>query len=368
VVLVGGATGRIGDPSGKDSERTLMSDAQIEGNIAGQREIFTKLLGPDVRIVNNDDWFKTMSAYTFLREVGKHFSVNQMMARDSVKNRLAREGQGISYTEFSYMLLQAYDFLHLFREHGVTVQTAGADQWGNIVSGTDLVRRLEGPTESGGSKSFGLTAPLLTRSDGGKFGKTEAGAVWLTYQRSSGKPGTSPYGYYQFWLNVADADVRSYLLVFTDLEPTAIDELMSRHDQAPHQREAQRTLAREATTLLHGLAAMQRAEDAARALFSGDVSGLELETLEEVFASAPGSEHAKLDLSGDGIPLVDLIPQTTLAKSKGEARKHLDAGAISLNGRKIENSSARLTPTDLLHGSVALLRRGKKAWHVTRWR
>jgi tyrosyl-tRNA synthetase len=368
VLLVGGATGRIGDPSGKDSERTLMSDKQIEENIAGQREIFTKLLGDDVQIVNNDDWFKAMSAYTFLRDIGKHFSVNQMMARDSVKNRLEREGQGISYTEFSYMLLQAYDFLHLYREQGVTVQTAGADQWGNIVSGTDLVRRLEGQTESGGPKAFGLTAPLLTRSDGGKFGKTEAGAVWLTHQRRSGNPGTSPYAYYQFWFNVADADVKSYLLVFTDLEPSTIAQLIERHEQAPHQREAQRTLAREATALLHGAAAMQRAEDAARVLFSGDVSGLDLDTLNEVFASAPNSEHGKQELSGDGTPLVDVIAQTTLAKSKGEARKHLDAGAISLNGRKIENSNARLTAADLLHGSVALLRRGKKAWHVTRWR
>ncbi len=366
VVLVGGATGRIGDPSGKDSERTLMDDAQIDANIAGQRKIFAQLLGEQVRIVNNDEWFRAMSAYTFLRDVGKHFSVNQMMARDSVKNRLEREGQGISYTEFSYMLLQAYDFLHLYREHDITLQTAGADQWGNIVSGTDLVRRLEG-RESGG-QAFGLTAPLLTRSDGGKFGKTEDGAVWLTHRRRGGQSGTSPYSYYQFWLNVSDADVRSYLLVFTDLEPATIQDLMEQHLQAPHQREAQRTLAREATTLLHGSAAMQRAEAAARALFSGIVADLDLDTLDEVFVNAPSSEHAKSELAGAGLPLVDLVAQTTLAKSKSEARKHLEAGAISLNGRRVDDSSARLTAAELVHGSVALLRRGKKAWHVTRWR
>jgi tyrosyl-tRNA synthetase len=368
VVLLGGATGRIGDPSGKDAERTLMSDEQIERNIAGQRAIFQRLLGPDVRVVNNDDWFKTMSAYTFLRDVGKHFSVNQMMARDSVRNRLEREGQGISYTEFSYMLLQAYDFFHLFQAQNVTVQTAGADQWGNIVSGTDLVRRLQGVTASGDSMAFGLTAPLLTRADGGKFGKTEAGAIWLSHRRASGEPGTSPYAYYQFWFNVADADVRSYLLVFTDLEPVSIDDLMARHQAAPHQREAQRALARQATALLHGAEAMHRAEDAAKALFSGDVRGLDLETLDEVFASAPSSEHARTELEGEGVSLVDVVAQTTLAKSKGEARKHLDAGAISVNGTRAAGSSTRLTTTDLIHGSVALLRRGKKAWHVTRWR
>jgi tyrosyl-tRNA synthetase len=368
IVLMGGATGRIGDPSGKDAERQLLTDEKIAQNLAGQRPIFQRLLGADVTIVDNDDWFSSMSAYAFLRDVGKHFSVNQMLMRDSVKKRLDREGQGLSYTEFSYMLLQAYDFLHLFRERGVTLQTAGADQWGNIVSGADLIRRLEGATPEGGPRAFGLTAPLLTRADGGKFGKSEKGAIWLSHRRPSGEPGTSPYAYYQFWLNTADADVRRYLLTFTDIPVAEIEELVVRHAAAPHEREAQRRLAREATTLLHGAEAMQQAEAAARALFEGNVHDLDAATLEEVFALAPATEHARAELAGEGVLLVDVLAQTSLAKSKSEARKHLEAGAISVNGERVDGIGARLTESSLLHDTVALLRRGKKAWHVTRWR
>ncbi len=368
IVLMGGATGRIGDPSGKDTERRLLSDEQIAENLRGQRPIFERLLGEDVDIVDNDAWFRPMSAYTFLRDVGKHFSVNQMLARDAVRNRLQREGHGVSYTEFSYMLLQAYDFLHLYRERGVTVQTAGADQWGNIVSGVDLIRRLEGPTPAGGPRAFGLTAPLLTRADGGKFGKTEAGAVWLSHARPSGAPGTSPYGYYQFWLNTADADVRRFLLTFTDLPVDEIEALDARHAAAPHEREAQRALAREATRLLHGDEATRRAEGAARALFTGNVRDLDAELLAEVFALAPATDHDRAELAGDGVALVELLARTTLARSKSEARTHVQAGAITLNGERVTTPEARLTERDLLHGTVALLRRGKKSWHVTRWR
>jgi tyrosyl-tRNA synthetase len=368
VVLMGGATGLIGDPSGKDSERQLLDAEQVQANIAGQRPVFVRLLGDDVQLVNNDDWFRSISAGSFLREIGRHFSVNQMIQRDSVRQRLEREEQGISYTEFSYMLLQAYDFLYLYREREVTLQTAGADQWGNIVSGVDLIRRMEGLTEQGASRAFGLTAPMLTRADGGKFGKSESGAMWLTHHRPSGAPGTSPYAYYQYWLNSADADVQRYLLTFTDLSPAAVAELVARHQQAPHQREAQRTLAREATTLLHGAAAMQQAEDAAQALFSGKVAALDLNTLREVFASAPASEHDQQRLAGAGMPLVELLASTTLAKSKTEARKHLGAGAISVNGEHVTASDHKLTRRDLLHDTVVLLRRGKKAWHVTSWK
>lgn len=368
IVLMGGATGRIGDPSGKDAERKLLTEAKIAEHLAGQRPIFERLLGADVSIVDNDDWFRPMSAYAFLREIGKHFSVNQMLARDSVRNRLEREGQGLSYTEFSYMLLQAHDFLHLYRERGVTLQTAGADQWGNIVSGVDLIRRVEGPDPAGAPRAFGFTAPLLTRADGGKFGKTEAGAIWLSHHRPSGEPGTSPYCYHQFWLNTADADVRRYLLTFTDLPVPEIEALVARHAAAPHEREAQRTLAREATTLLHGEEATRQAEAAARALFSGDVGGLDATTLDEVFAHAPATEHGRAELTGEGQLVVDVLAQTSLARSKSEARKQLEAGAISLNGQRIDDITARLTERQLLHGRVALLRRGKKAWHVTRWR
>lgn len=365
VVLVGGATGRIGDPSGKDAERQLLSEERIQANIAGQRPIFARVLGSDVPIVDNDSWFRPMSAYTFLRDVGKHFSVNQMLTRDSVRHRLEREGQGLSYTEFSYMLLQAYDFWHLYRERGVTVQTAGSDQWGNIVSGVDLIRRLDAAGAE--SRAFGLTAPLLTRSDGGKFGKTEAGAIWLTHHRPSGVPGTSPYAYYQFWLNVADADVRRYLLVFTDMEPSAVEVLMAEHEVTPHLRAAQRALARGATVILHGEAAMKQAESAAHALFSGAVAELELPVLEEAFSSAPASTHKLERLTAQGVLVAELLAETSLVRSKSEARQQLQSGAISLNGQKLGSPEARLRREDLLHGSIALLRRGKKAWHLTRW-
>lgn len=367
VVLMGGATGRIGDPSGKDAERTLMSEQTIEGNIAAQRAIFVKVLGERTKIVNNYDWFKQITFLEALRDIGKHFSVNEMIRRDAVKNRLEREGQGISYTEFSYMLLQAYDFLHLYRAEKITLQTAGADQWGNIVSGVDLVRRAHGQAEDGSPRSFGFTAPLLTKADGGKFGKTESGAIWLSHKRPSGAPGTSPYAYYQFWLNTADADVERYLLIFTDLEVPAIKDLCAKHAQQPHAREAQRTLAREATTLLHGKPAMEHAEHAAGALFSGEVASLDEGMLIEVFAEVPSSEHARSELAGEGMALVDLLPLTSLCKSKREAREHLGAGAVSVNGR-IVGAEDRLTAGQLLHGSLALLRRGKKAWHVTRWK
>ncbi len=372
VVLMGGATGRIGDPSGKDAERSLMPDDLIEANINAQRPIFLSLLGENTPIVNNYDWFRHISFLDALRDIGRHFSVNEMIRRDAVKNRLDRDGQGISYTEFSYMLLQAYDFLHLFRTQRVTIQTAGADQWGNIVSGVDLIRRAHGHAPDSSPLAFGFTAPLLTKSDGGKFGKTESGAVWLSHRRPSAAPGTSPYAYFQFWLNTPDADVLRYLLIFTDLEIPHIDDLCAQHADAPHQRAAQHTLAREATSLLHGPSAMRAAESASAALFSGNVASLDLTTLEEVFAALPSSTHHRADLTrpttaGEGIALVDLLPLTSLCKSKREAREHLAAGAVTLNGRPV-GPDDRLQEHHLLHGSLALLRRGKKAWHLTRWK
>ncbi len=398
VVLLGGATGRIGDPSGKDTERSLMTEATIETNIEAQRQIFMRLLDFDAkaanpaRLVNNDDWFQRMDVYTFLRDVGKHFSVNAMLARDSVKNRLQREGQGISYTEFSYMLLQAYDFLHLFREQGITLQTAGADQWGNIVSGTDLIRRLESKDgESGGREAFGMTAPLLTKADGGKFGKTEGGAIWLstTADRPSGASGTSPYAYAQFWLNTSDDDVEKFLKMFTDIpvddanaaqlaavgapigpaddEHRTVAEVMAAHAGEPHRRIAQRILMRHATADLHGSAATEQAERAASALFSGDVATLDLETLEDVFSAIAATDHSKADLAAGGVPLVELLARTSICKSKREAREFLGKGAVSINGDKVGPDDA-LTEGRLLHGTLALIRRGKKAWHVTRWK
>jgi tyrosyl-tRNA synthetase len=369
-VLLGGATGLIGDPSGKESERSLRTEDEVNFNIAAQRKIFETLLDFDeskpnhARLVNNYDWFKGIGFIEALRDIGKHFSVNQMIARDSVKNRLERE-QGISYTEFSYMLLQAYDFLHLFRTERITLQTAGADQWGNIVSGSDLVRRIEGLNEDNSTKSFGLTAPLVTKADGSKFGKTETGAVWLSSERPSGEPGTSPYAYYQFWLNASDDDAGRFLRLFTELPLAEIDALLERHAAEPFKREAQRTLAQQATTILHGEAEMRNAEAAAKALFSGEVRSLDEKTLREVFAAVPSTDHDKASLAG-GLDPVELVAQTSLASSKSEARKHLTAGALSINGDKLAEGDT-ITTAQLLHGSVVCLRRGKKNWHVCRF-
>jgi len=366
IVLQGGATGLIGDPSGKEAERGLRTRGEVEANIAAQRPIFERLLGEGVRIVNNDDWFREMDAYTFLRDIGKHFSVSQMMARDSVRNRLERE-QGISYTEFSYMLLQAHDFLHLFREEGVTLQTAGADQWGNIVSGVDLIRRRVGTGDDDGDRGFGLTAPLLTKADGSKFGKTESGSVWLSGERPvSGEPGTSAYGYYQFWLNAGDAEVGKYLRIFTDRGLGEVEEIELAHAAEPHKREAQRVLARDATAMLHGEAAMENAERAAKALFSGDVKSLDAEMLAEVFAEVPATGHELSVLDGGGLDAAELLARTSLVSSKSEARKQLKQNAVSVNGEKI-GEGALLTREHLLDGGVLLLRRGKKAWHMCRF-
>ncbi|MFU8829242.1 MAG: tyrosine--tRNA ligase, partial [Phycisphaerales bacterium] len=365
-ILAGGATGLIGDPSGKEAERSLRTREEIQANVDGQCRIYRSLFDVDsdepnaAKLVNNIDWIEKISWLESLRDIGKHFSVNQMIQRDSVKNRLEGRDQGISYTEFSYVLLQAYDFLHLFREEGVTLQCAGSDQWGNIVSGCDLIRRHSGDEDDAASKAFGLTAPLLVKADGKKFGKTETGAIWLSADR------TSPYRYYQFWLNAADEDVIKFLKIFTLLGQDEIEALEQRHAAEPFKREAQRTLAREATAILHGEEAMEKAEAAGQALFSGDLASLDLETLNEVLESAPSSEHSKAQLGGEGLSLIDLLAETSLAKSKSEARTHLKGGAVSINGRKVGEDET-LRAEDLLHGQIAAIRRGKKNWHVTRW-
>jgi len=360
IVVVGGATGRIGDPSGKDAERTLMTDAQVDANIAGQRPSFQRVLGADVEIVDNYDWFRTIRFIEALRDIGKHFSINAMVQRDSVRKRLEDRDQGISYTEFSYMLLQAYDFLHLFREKQVTVQMAGSDQWGNIVSGVDLIRRAQGHGDGNAPLAFGLTAPLLVKADGGKFGKSEKGAVWLSAHR------TSPYAFYQFWINAEDTEVGKLLRIFTDLSRDQIEDLERKHSAAPQERLAQRTLAREVTRLIHSDEALARAESATGALFSGDVAGLDVATINEAFADVPQSTHDRADLVPDGIAMADVLAMTTLVKSKREAKDFLAGGGVSLNGAKA-GPEDRLTVDRLLHARFALVRRGKKAWHVMKW-
>jgi tyrosyl-tRNA synthetase len=361
IVVMGGGTGLIGDPSGKDEERQLLTPEQVEVNIASQRRIFEALLDCEAgnsnaaTISNNYDWLKNIAYIDMLRDVGKHFSISAMINRDSVKRRLEEREHGISYTEFSYMILQAYDFLHLRREMNCTVQMAGSDQYGNIVSGIDLIRR-----EFGHDKAFGVTAPLLLTAEGKKFGKTEQGAVWLTPER------TSPYAFYQFWINTGDEDVIRYLKTFTLLSEAEIDDLDHRHAAAPHERIAQRELARHVTAMLHGEGQVGNVEAASQALFSGDVKQLDEAMLREVFADVPHSTHEKSALEGDGVSLVELLPQTSLANSKREAREFLSNGAVSINGEKAK-LEAKLTTKDLLHSHTILIRRGKKHWHATKW-
>jgi tyrosyl-tRNA synthetase len=389
VVVMGGGTGLIGDPSGKSAERQMMTEELVQHNVDSQRPIYDAILGgvqgPDHVLLNNNDWLSELSYIEALRDIGKHFSVNMMMQKESVKDRLNNREQGISYTEFSYMILQAYDFAHLYEHEGVTVQLGGSDQYGNIVAGGDLIRRLwldrrmSLPEDQDEYESynkydraeidqdqdcakrlvFGLTAPLVAKADGGKFGKTETGAVWLTANR------TSPYAYYQFWLNASDDDAANWIKVFTFLSQPEVEALIARHNENPGMRELQRTLAQEATTILHGEQAMRNAENAGKALFSGDIASLDSDTMLEVFASVPTTEHAKRDLAA-GVEMVELLKTINLASSNREAREFLNAGSVSINGQKI-TLDTKLTPEHLLHDTYIAIRRGKKKWHLTKW-
>ena len=358
VAVMGGGTGLIGDPSGKESERPMQSKEQIAFNVTRIRTLMQSLLvfeGPTAAIVlDNTSWLAPISYLDMLRDVGKHFSVNNMIQKDSVRERLNSREQGISYTEFSYLILQAYDFLHLFDTHGVTVQVGGSDQWGNIVSGVELIRRKRQ------TEAFGLTVPLLTKSDGGKFGKTESGAVWLHADR------TSPYAFYQFWLNSPDTDVMSLLAKFTLFERNEIERIGTEHALAPERRVAQHALADHMTAMLHGSTALAQARRSSEALFSGDVSGLDAASLDQIFEDAPASEHSKGQLDAGSLDILDFLVSAQVVKSKREARQLIETGAISLNGQRL-SLEHRLTPDDLLHGRMTLLRRGKKSWHVARW-
>ncbi len=367
IALVGGGTGLIGDPSGRDAERLLMARDQVEANVASQRRIFERLLDFDPArpnaavIVNNLDWLEGLGFIEVLRDVGKHFSVNVMIQKDSIRERLHAREQGMSYTEFSYLILQAYDFLHLRRAMGCTVQVAGSDQYGNIVAGIDLIRRELG---HGQAEAYGVTAPLVSRSDGKKMSKSSGEAVWLS---ADTKDRTTPYAFYQYWINLPDADVGPWLKWFTFLDREQIDELGRRHEAEPHRRLAHRALARHMTALVHGDDQLRRVEAAAEALFgSGDVRRLDARTLGDVVADIPHSRHDKTLLSGTGASLVDMLARTTLAASKREARDLLGTGAISVNGVKVEADRV-LESQDLLEGRIILLRRGRKHWHAAEW-
>ena len=350
IALVGGGTGLIGDPSGKKAERQLLSREQVEANAAGLRRQLERFLDFEganaARMRNNADWLTQITLTDFLRDVGKHFTVQQMTARESVKRRLDSE-VGLSFTEFSYQLLQSYDFLVLHEREGCTVQIGGSDQWGNITAGTDLVRRE-------GGKAHGLVQPLVTNAAGTKFGKTESGAVWLDPER------TSPYRFYQFWLRTDDRDVVDYLKWFTDLGPDEVAGLEAAHAERPHAREAQRELARAVTTLVHGADATLAAERAGRALFGGDLSDLSSTELDEVFEEAPSVEMPASAFEGEGAGVVDLLVEAGLAQSRGEAKRAIQGSGVRVGDAKVEDLGRAVTRDDAVDGRVVVLRKGKK--------
>jgi tyrosyl-tRNA synthetase len=353
IVLLGGGTTLVGDPSGKDAERPVLAEEQIRANAEGIRAQVERIVGTEVDLVDNADWLGQLRLTDFLRDVGAHFRVNDMMAKDSVRARLERD-QGISYKEFSYMLLQAYDFWHLCVHRDCRLQVGGSDQWGNITAGIDLIHRRER------LPAYGLTFPLVTRADGSKFGKSEGGNLWLDAAR------TSVYEFFQFWLRVGDADVGRYLRLFTWLDRARIDELEAAVAEHPERREAQRVLAREVTAAVHGPAAAEAAEQAGQALFGGDLDGLDGPTLLEVFAEAPATSRPRAELEGDGLGLVDLLVDTGLVTSKSAARTAIDQGGVYVNNRREADVDRRLSLSDLLVDSYVVLRRGKRSYHLVR--
>ena len=353
IVLVGGGTGLIGDPSGKVGERTLNEAETVHlwaGRLKRQVSRFVDFDRGDnaAVLVDNYEWLSGLSLVPFLRDVGKHFSVSVMLAKESVRARLAT---GISYTEFSYQLMQAYDFRELSRRHGCTVQMGGSDQWGNITAGIELIRRMDG------ASAHGLTHPLVTKSDGAKMGKSETGTIWLDAEK------TSPYEMYQFWLNTADADVIRFLKYYTFLSSATIEDLRELTARVPEKRDAQRVLAREVTALVHGEDGLRDAEAITASFFTGDVKGLNPAQLRLAFAGAPTTSLAAGDL---GMPLVDVLVRVGLAESKRRGRELITTGAIQLNGERVSAADAVLSPDAVLPGGFVVLRKGKKTFHIAR--
>ncbi len=361
VPLIGSATGMIGDPSFRSEERQLLSEADIEANVRGIRAQVEALLDVDDAsntlapiVTDNGQWLRKLTLTEFLRDVGKHFSVNEMIRKDSVRNRLEAREQGISYTEFTYMLLQAYDYLHLFDEHNCRLQIGGSDQWGNITEGIDLIRRLRG------ASAYGLTWPLLTYDDGSKMGKTDTRTqVWLDPNR------TSPYQFFQYWVRTDDTDVGMRLRWFTFLTREQIEALDEATAEHPERREAQRALAWELTAMVHGAAEADRAQRAAEVLFTEAVAELDEATLLDVFSDAPSTELSRGQL-GD-LTLVDALVTSALVKSKGDARKLIGQNGASVNNRRVEDIDHRLSPGDLLHDRYIVLRKGKRDHHLLRF-
>ena len=353
ILLVGGATGMIGDPSGRNEERQLQSTEQIDANvqaIKGQMEqIFDFNSENGAKLVNNRDWIGEMSVIEFLRDYGKLISINYMLAKDSVASRL--EG-GISFTEFSYTLIQAIDFNHLYNNYNCRVQIGGSDQWGNITSGLEMIRK----THDEETKAFGITIPLVTKSDGTKFGKTSTGAVWLDAKK------TSPYEFYQFWINAADADVIKYLKIFTFISREEIEELAVSVENEAHLRKAQKKLAEEMTKLIHSEQALEDAQRITKALFSGDLKALSSDEMKAAFKDVPSVELPKEDKG-----VVDLIVEAGIASSKRQAREDVTNGAISINGEKVTDLEYIVDAKDRLEDAFAIIRRGKKKYHMVQF-
>ena len=369
IALVGGGTGFIGDPSGRADERQLLSPAQLEQNVAAYKDQMSRFLdfspgACQALLLNNADWLRPMDLITYLRDVGKHFTVNVMLEKESVRKRLEDRSHGISYTEFSYMLLQAYDFYHLFKTYGCRLQIGGSDQFGNITAGIELIRRKRPENEPLEKwQAYGLTCPLLTDAKGEKIGKTTGGALWLDPKR------TSPFDFYQYWINVSDPDASSYLRFFTAMAQDEILSLENEHQANPEKRVLQRKLARLLTEKVHGLTEREKAEQAAAALFgkTAPLAGLEEKMLLELVKEAPSSTLPKSRLQGAACPIVELLAEAPkLWPSKGAAKKSIQAGGANLNNLRLTDLHRQVTAGDLLHGKYLVLRKGKKDYHLVK--
>ena len=365
IALVGGATGMIGDPSGKSEDRNLLNEETLAKNVAGLKRVLSRFLDFDSSdknapmMVNNYDWMKEFSFIDFAREVGKRITVNYMMAKDSVKKRFSGEGEGMSFTEFTYQLIQGYDFYHLYKTHNCLLQMGGSDQWGNITTGTELVRRMGGES----AKAYALTTPLITKADGSKFGKSEGGNIWLDSDK------TSVYKFYQFWVNTTDVDAEKYIKIFTFLDKEIIDALIEEHKMAPHLRVLQRRLADEITTFVHSKEELEKAIQASNILFgnatSDDLKQLDGATFLEVFDGVPQAEISRDDIE-NGIDIVSVLNEKSgFLKSNGEARRALTENSISVNREKV-TEEFKLTSNDLINNEFVLLQRGKKNYFILR--
>ncbi|MBI4810817.1 MAG: tyrosine--tRNA ligase [Ignavibacteriales bacterium] len=358
IAIAGGGTGMVGDPSGKTQERKLLSLEEIESNLEGIKKQLSQFLDFNAKnnpaeLVNNADWLTKISMMEFLRDVGKHFSVNEMLAKESVKARIEQE-QGMSFTEFSYSLLQSYDYLILYDRYKCTLQMGGSDQWGNITSGIDLIRRLRS------AEAYGIVFPLITTSSGVKFGKTEGGTIWLDSEL------TSPYRFYQYWYNTADRDVIQYLKFFTLLPEEQIKELEKVTSTSPEKREAQITLAQEVTRMLHGDIALDPAVKASKIFFGGEIKDVSEEELLDIFSDVPSTEIPKDQLGGAGMPLIELMVTAGVARSKGEARRAIQGGGIYLENIRVADVEKKITLADAFHGKFIVLRKGARNYWLVK--